>query len=136
MDLCHCIADCGEDLARAFWRYSLHQSIQQPLIAPLVRGGLSLFGHGPVALYQRTPRAWSLVSRACGEMSAIDGEQANTLVLAVENLPPVCRHHEGLLRLWEGGFCGQADFVSKTANVVTRKELFSTEGSVEFLISW
>src|SRR4051812_31723109 len=38
---------CGPVAARAFWRASFLQSITQPMMAPLARGALMLWGKSP-----------------------------------------------------------------------------------------
>jgi hypothetical protein len=134
LGLCERIAGCGADTARAFWRYSLRASIDQPLIGTLVQGGLALWGATPLALYARTPRAWSMVSRHCGELRIHD--EPSQAVLEARGLPPIARRHEGLLRLWEGGFCGQADFVGCRAEVTTDASQFASAGAVRFTIRW
>lgn len=99
-----------------------------------VQGGMALWGATPAALYARTPRAWDLVSRRCGEMRMAPGRDANEICLQAFDLPPVCRHQEGILRMWEGGFCGQAEFVGHTALVETEAPDFAQTGNARFVI--
>lgn len=136
MDLCGQIASCGDAIAQAFWRYSLNASIKQPLIGTLVQGGIALWGRSPAALYARTPRAFNLVSRGCGEMRMEPGGDAEELHLLVSDLPTVCRKHPGIIRMWEGGFHGQADFVGSTVTVLTDASKFALEGKLRFTLKW
>jgi hypothetical protein len=132
--LCSAIAR-DEDLAIRFWRYSLRQSIAQPLIRTLVDGGISLFGRSPVALYRRTPRAYSLVSRECGELSFRETVHPTTIVLRLADVPPAQRER-GLLLMLAGGFRGQADFCMCEADVKIHDEAFASHGAAEFIVRW
>ena len=120
--------------ARAFWRKSLHDCIEQPLIRPLAMGGLSLFGRSPSGLYRRTPQAWALVTRRSGEMSTEPGPDADSMLIRVHGLPEVGRSL-ALLNMWEGGFAGQADFV-KFETTVTTNEGHLPLGNADFLVRW
>ena len=120
--------------ARAFWRKSLHDCIQQPLIRPLAMGGLYLFGQRPDGLYRRTPQAWALVTRRSGEMSAEPGPEPDSLWLHIRSLPEVGRS-PALLNMWEGGFAGQADFVKHAVTVETNDGHLLL-GNADFLIRW
>ena len=136
MRLCEALTARGDDFARAFWRHSLHASINQPLISVLVSGGTALYGRGPDALYRRTPRAWDLVTRSCGEMRVAEGNGDNELCLIADGLPLSCRTSHALLRMWEGGFVGQADFVGHRVNVETDTQDFASIGRVKFMLRW
>jgi hypothetical protein len=124
----------GVQGARAFWKKSLHDSIQQPLIRPLAMGGLYLFGHSPAGLYRRTPQAWALVTRRTGEMSTEPGPDPDSLRITVTALPEEARS-QALLNMWEGGFVGQAQFVDCHAKVETHDEQL-TLGNATFLVRW
>jgi hypothetical protein len=132
--LCSAIAR-DEELAIRFWRHSLRQSIAQPLIRTLVDGGISLFGRSPVALYRRTPRAYSLVSRECGELSFRETVQPATIVLRLADVPLAYRQR-GLLLMLAGGFRGQADFCMCEADVQIHDEAFVSHGAAEFIVRW
>jgi hypothetical protein len=136
VDLTGAIASCDERLAVAFWRYSLNQSIAQPLISTLVDGGISVFGRSPMALYKRTPRAWSLVSRECGEVSVEEGTQPRTALVRLAGVAPDYRTHPGLPLLLAGGLRGQADFCKESAEVEMRLEQYASSGLAEFRVRW
>jgi len=136
MQLCGQISSCGETIAQAFWRYSLLASIKQPLIGTLVEGGMALWGRSPAALYARTPRAWGLISRGCGEMRMEPGRHAQEAHVFAQNLPAVCRKHDGIVRMWQGGFRGQADFVGCEAEVATDTSDFVQNGNLRFTLRW
>jgi hypothetical protein len=136
VELCEAIrAGGGAAGARAFWRQSLRDAIRQPFIKPLASGALFLWGRTPAALVRRTPQAWHLVSRHCGELSALESGEPTAITLRVEQLPAVCRK-QGLLLMWEGGLLAQADAVGAEGSVAVRAEQFASHGNAEFLVRW
>jgi hypothetical protein len=136
VELCEVIrAGAGAAGARAFWRQSLRDAIRQPFIQPLARGALFLWGKTPSALVRRTPQAWQLVSRHCGELKAVESGEDSSITLRVEQLPVSCRR-QGLLLMWEGGLASQLDAVDTAGTVTVRAEQFATLGTAEFLIRW
>ena len=136
VELCEAIrVGAGVPGARAFWRQSLRDAIRQPFMAPLARGALFLWGKTPSALVRRTPQAWQLVSRHCGELKAIETGEAGTITLRVEQLPPPCRK-QGLLLMWEGGLMAQLDAVDTAGTVTVRAEEFMAAGNADFVLRW
>lgn len=136
VELCEAIrAGAGSEGARAFWRYSLRDAIRQPFMKPLASGALFLWGRTPAALVRRTPQAWQLVSRHCGELSALGLGEPSAITLRVEQLPLVCRK-QGLLLMWEGGLMAQLDTVGTEGSVVARAEQFTSHGNADFLVRW
>jgi hypothetical protein len=121
--------------ARAFWRQSLRDAIRQPFIQPLARGALFLWGKTPMALVRRTPQAWQLVSRNCGEMKAVESGEETSITLRIEHLPVTCRK-QGLLLMWEGGLMSQLDAVDADGSVVSRAEQFLSLGTADFVARW
>lgn len=136
VELCEAIrVGAGVAGARAFWRQSLRDAIRQPFMAPLARGALFLWGKTPSALVRRTPQAWQLVSRNCGELKAIETAEAGTITLRVEQLPPACRK-QGLLLMWEGGLMAQLDAVDTAGTVTVRADEFAATGTADFVLRW
>ena len=136
VELCEAIRmGAGAAGARAFWRQSLRDAIRQPFIQPLARGALFLWGKTPSALVRRTPQAWQLVSRNCGELKAIESGNENSISLRVEQLPAVCRR-QGLLLMWEGGLSSQLDAVDTAGTVTLQADQFATLGCADFVVRW
>jgi hypothetical protein len=136
VELCEAIrVGCGTLGARSFWRQSLREAIRQPFIQPLARGALFLWGKTPTALLRRTPQAWQLVSRDCGELKAIESEEEGTITLRVVQLPAPCRK-QGLVLMMEGGLMALLDAVDAEGSVATRAEQFASLGSADFVIRW
>ena len=135
IDVCKAVQSAlGVAGARAFWRKSIHDCIDQPLIRPLAVGAMYLFGQSPEALYRRTPQAWALVTRRSGEMSTQPGTEKNSIWLQVRSLPEECRA-PALLHMWEGGFVGQADFFKCKATVETNDGHLLL-GNADFFVRW
>jgi hypothetical protein len=136
VELCEAIRlGAGPVGARAFWRQSLRDAIRQPFIQPLARGALFLWGKTPTALVRRTPQAWQLVSRNCGELKAIETGEETAITLRVEQLPVPCRK-QGLLLMWEGGLMSQLDAVDTAGTVTVRAEQFLGFGTADFVVRW
>jgi hypothetical protein len=135
-ELCEAVRlGCGSLGARTFFRQSLHDAITQPLMKPLVHGALHVWGRSPASLVRRTPQAWQLVTKNCGELRVVETTEPNAIILRVERVPTSCRVL-GLLHMWEGGFVGQMDWVRFQGNVETRAEDFARLGAAEFVIRW
>ena len=107
IDVCKAIREAlGVPGARAFWRKSLHDCIDQPLIRPLAMGGLYLFGQRPDGLYRRTPQAWRLVTRRAGEMSTEPGPYTDSICCMYAPCPrSAARRHSST--------CGKGDSPAK-----------------------
>ena len=84
---------------------------------------------------RRTPQAWQLVSRHCGELKAGESADDGSITLRVEQLPAICRR-QGLLLMWEGGLSSQLDAVDTVGTVTVRAEQFATLGTADFLVRW
>jgi hypothetical protein len=136
MDLAEVIRQvCGSTEARAFWRMSFRESINQPMLAPLARGALILFGNVPGALVRRTPQAWQLFTRNCGSLRAVDVGEENAVLLRVENFPRICRV-AGFVSMVEGGLESEMDYFRVRGTVETRAESFLARGFAEFVARW
>jgi hypothetical protein len=137
VELCEAIR-VGADVAgaRSFWRQSLRDAIRQPFMAPLARGALFLWGKTPSALVRRTPQAWQLVSRHCGQLKAVESPgESSTITLRVEQLPIPCRK-QGLLLMWEGGLMAQFDAVDTVGTITVRADQFVLTGNADFILRW
>ena len=127
-ELCEAVRlGCGSLGARTFFRQSLHDAITQPLMKPLVHGAVHVWGRSPAALVRRTPQAWQLVAKNCGELRCVEVSEPNAISLRVDRVPSGCRVL-GLLHMWEGGFVGQMDWVRAQGTVETRAEDFARLG--------
>lgn len=136
VELCEAVrSGAGASAARNFWRQSLRDAIRQPFMQPLARGAMFLWGKTPTALVRRTPQAWQLVARHCGELKAVESGTDTAITLRVEQLPAPCRK-PGLLLMWEGGLLAQLDAVDTEGSVTVHSEHFVSSGSADFALHW
>jgi hypothetical protein len=110
-DICRwVVATTGMEGARTFWHNCLYNSIDQPLMRPLVHSGLFVFGRNPAALIKRTPLAWNIVARHCGQMAAHEGPGEAQIQYEVTELPIGLRQL-AFLAVLQGGFLAQIRYV-------------------------
>ncbi len=79
----------GRDRAIAFWRDAMSTNLEQPLLRPLVQGGMRLFGATVYSIIRMSPRAWSLVARDCGTHLVSRGEGRVELRMQFVDVPRV-----------------------------------------------
>ena len=125
----------GDEGCRAFWRTSFKEALTQPLIAPLARGAMTMWGDSPGSLIRRTHEAWVFFTRHCGSVRAVPLGDENATMLVFENLTPACRS-PSFLRMVEGGLESELAYVHASGTVETRAELFEANGLVEFIVRW
>ena len=125
----------GDAGSRAFWRESFIEAITQPLISPLARGALTLWGSSPGSLVRRNPEAWIFFTRYCGTLRAVATEETNGMVLRLENLAPICRA-PSFIYMVEGGLESELDYVRASGTVEIRADRFSADGFVDFVVRW
>ena len=125
----------GDAGSRVFWRASFKEAITQPLIAPLARGALTLWGDSPASLIKRTHEAWVFFTRHCGSVRVVPLGDENAIMLVIEDLASICRS-PSFLRMVEGGLESEMDYVHAAGTVDTRAQQFETRGLVEFVVRW
>ena len=124
----------GHEEARNVWRAFYTECIDLPLVKPLASSGLALFGRNPAGLIRRTPQAWSLVTRHCGQMACEDGASKQELKFLARNLPDAMRTRAFAVS-FEGGFTAQIDFVGFQGSVDTDLARLS-DGEIACHIAW
>src|SRR5260370_35566490 len=122
---------CGADGAVGFWRESFLECITQPMIAPLARGALTIFGNRPDAFVRRTPLAWQLMTRGWGNFSAVPVGEPNAIILRAEHLPRIFRV-DGFICMGQGGLLMEMDYFRMTGAVETRADHLENRGAVDF----
>ncbi|MEK7703737.1 MAG: hypothetical protein AAB426_02165 [Myxococcota bacterium] len=73
----------GDRAFQEVWRRTMLRTFQQPLLKPIVDGGVRVFGLSPRTFARLTPTAWGLISRDAGDLlfEAQSGEQSARLSL-------------------------------------------------------
>lgn len=86
---------------RAWTRTAVAAGMDGPLLGPIARGSIRMFGPSPDAMFRFTPRAHGLVFRQCGELAY---ERAG-LIGAVHwsEVPASFFQGPGMLAAWAGG---------------------------------
>jgi hypothetical protein len=78
--LCDAIHDALDPVERdELWARTLQEALQTPLLAPLLAGGLGIFGRTPAALMRMTPQVWSLLARDSGHAEFTRAGQAGRI---------------------------------------------------------
>lgn len=126
---------CGSAGARAFWRASFLESITQPMMAPLARGALMLWGNTPDALVRRTPQAWQFVTRECGNLKAVTLDEPNAIILRFEGLPRIFRN-DGFISMGVGGLESEIAYFHLDGTVETQADHLMSRGAVDFAARW
>jgi hypothetical protein len=133
LDIIHRVK--GDVGSRVFWRSSFKEAMTQPLIAPLARGALTMWGDSPGSLIRRTHEAWVFFTRHCGSVRTVPMGDESAIMLVFEDLTPICRS-PGFLRMVEGGMESEMDYVHASGTVDTRADQFEARGLVEFVVRW
>jgi hypothetical protein len=125
----------GPEEATRFWRQMMRLAIDVPFMRPLLNGALFLWGDTPAGLVRRTPHAWHLVARNCGDFKAIEVTEPNAIIFRSDNLVPLFRA-PSLVPMWEGGLLSEVDWVGVEGSVETRADKIAARGAVEFVVRW
>jgi hypothetical protein len=73
MDVTEAItAALGPEQSAAFWRKILLETLESPLLKPLLDGVVSIFGLAPESLLRWAPRAWLAIYRNAGTMTVLE----------------------------------------------------------------
>lgn len=65
-------AALGPELSAEFWRRILVETLESPLLKPLLDGVVGMFGLAPESLLRWSPRAWNAVYRNCGSLNVLE----------------------------------------------------------------
>ena len=125
----------GMEGGRGFWRQMMRLAIDVPFMRPLLNGALFLWGDTPAGLVRRTPQAWHLVARHCGDFKAVEVNEPNAIIFRSDNVVPLFRA-PSLVPMWEGGLEAEIDWVGVVGSVETRADKLASRGSVEFFVRW
>ncbi|HCF62264.1 MAG TPA: hypothetical protein DFS52_30270 [Myxococcales bacterium] len=105
----------GPERARVFWRQNLLDALSAPLLGPIAKGAVRLFGPTPPAIVRWTPRAWPHVYSACGELAAsADGSSAT---LSWRAIPQALRQSSSFARALGYAFSSFFDFTNTDGEV-------------------
>ncbi|MGI5865330.1 MAG: hypothetical protein ACOX6T_25195 [Myxococcales bacterium] len=123
----------GPERARAFWRQNLLDALSAPLLGPIAKGAVQLFGPTPGAMVRWAPRAWPHVYSACGELGASARESSATL--SWRAIPQALRQSTLFARALGQAFGSFFDFTCTDGEVETDLRGLDA-GRVVFLFRW
>ena len=78
----------GSERAWEAMRANFRDSLDKPLLKPLLEGALAIFGRSPERILRWGPRVWSFLFRDAGEMTLADSGPGHAR-LELHGLPPV-----------------------------------------------
>lgn len=104
VELCDAIIDVvGEAAAREFWTDLMRDSYDHGILKPLTVLAELTSGRSSVARLLRTaPRAWSLSTRGCGELEAVETTDERGLLLRGVELHPAVLRSRGFVCVFYG----------------------------------
>lgn len=121
----------GLAAVRALNRHSMLQSIEGPLIRPLITAGVNVFGLNPGTFVRYLPRAWAAATRHLGAIEVVLGVNRADLVFV--GLPPAALAHAP----WLDGFCGILEGVYAATGFVGEVAPPRSEGGrVHYAVAW
>jgi hypothetical protein len=96
-------AESGRDGVRAWSRRALLQSLQGPLLKPILDGAVTLFGLSPPALLKRSPLIWKQIYRDCGLLH-IEEPERHVVNVVIAGVPTLISDDVGYLEGTAGAF--------------------------------
>ena len=123
----------GVEGAVAFWKASMHVSLQRSFLSPLKIGAINIYGKTPGSLVRMTRRAWSLLAKDCGECEVLERGRHSAIVRFTE-LPLVMRRRS-LLYMWAGGCHACIEDVGFEGRVTMDDDKFPL-GIAEVIVEW
>jgi hypothetical protein len=124
------VATVGAQRVRGMNRALMRDALKGPLLRPIHKGALALFGRAPMRLMKFVPRGWSLVFRDAGAL-AWNAEAGRMELTGVPAVMLNASWLEGLA----GAFEGLVEICGGTAPIVTI-DMRASESAVHFAISW
>jgi signal transduction histidine kinase/DNA-binding NarL/FixJ family response regulator len=126
-------ASLGASGAIAFWKASMHASLQRAFLAPLRIAAIRTYGKNPGSLIRMTPRAWRMLAQGCGG-SEIEMPTPSSVLQRFTRLPTPLRRRS-LLHVWAGGCQACIEEVGFQGTASIRDERLD-QGVAEILVDW
>lgn len=94
---------CGEGGVRAWGREAFRKSLSGPVLSPLLKSTLQVFGNNPGRLLSLLPHGFSLYYRDAGQWERV-GRKSDEVVLRWDDLPEVVAQSRATLAGYAGAF--------------------------------
>ena len=122
----------GREQSAHFWRGSLLDTMETPLLKPLVDGAIAIFGLAPSNLLKWAPRIWEAIYRNCGTMTVFAGDTPTTALVAYESIAPALRRSPDFIEALRASFetlfvlCGtQGEVVVEEMDLVRARAVYA-----------
>lgn len=135
MTVCDAVLrELGAD-ALEFWRAYFLETFDMPLLRPLTRGALRLYGEDPRGLMRQAPRVYALVTKHCGELS-VEVHGDGLVRVHARGLPPAFRQSPALMEALAGTCSACVELAGHGAAFVTRDLGDLGAGHASFDVAW
>ena len=101
-----------------FWRTAMLRAISGPVLSPLMRGGLMMFGNGAASLLARAPQVYALTARNAGHMEVDIDTAARRAVLSISRVPGPARGSDVYAALHHGDCIAALQFARTRGTIV------------------
>jgi hypothetical protein len=124
----------GRERSAHFWRGSLLDTMETPLLKPLVDGAIAIFGLSPGHLLKWAPRIWDAIYRNCGTMTVTQAT-GNTARIEYESIAPALRRSPAFIEALRASF--ETLFVlARTEGTVVVEEMDFGRARAIYGFSW
>lgn len=124
----------GPERSAHFWKGSLLDVMETPLLKPLIDGAIAIFGLSPGNLLKWAPRIWEAIYRNCGTLTLTAAGTA-TAEVVYESIPPALRRSPDFIEALRASF--ETVFVlAQVQGVVVVEEMDLTHGRAVYAFSW
>lgn len=124
----------GRERSAHFWRGSLLDAMDTPLLKPLIDGAIAIFGLSPGHLLKWAPRVWEAIYRNCGTMT-VTSVSGTTAEIVLESIAPALRRSPDFIEALRASF--ETLFVlARTEGTVVIEEMDLGRARAVFGFSW
>jgi hypothetical protein len=123
----------GLEEGRQFWARRLLDAFESPLMRPLAKGSLRLFGRNPGSIIRMTPQAYALTYKDCGTPH-VEVEPGRARMRIV-GLPGVLRV-PSLIECYTGHCLAASLFSSVEVDIGVDRAGLDADGDVTWTVTW
>lgn len=127
-------AEAGELGVYEWSREAMRRTAVTPLLGPLFRGAVGLFGLSPLGAFRWVQSGWDSIYRGCGRWTHEPSGEGSLVLLHHDAPPPMRRPRTYRLGI-AGAFHGVIDVFGYTGSVTT-PEPREDEATVRYELQW